>query len=359
MTRMLLAFGIFMALVGDQATPARAKDAHCAVRINGHAPTEDGGPGEVVIGAHDGRLEIIRAAGLAHLELPVKIRPGSVVRIASLTKQFTAVAVLTLVEDGLVSLDSSLKTYLPDAPPHWRGITLRQLLSHTSGLTSDMTPVLRHMTDDMAPGELVSLFAGMPLSAVPGTAWRYSNLNYWILGLVIEKATHKSYADYVQERVLRPAKLVRTRYGHHRAIIPGRTAGYEIDRAGCIHNARYFSSSLGYAAGGFISTPLEMSKWYEALSQGRIVTPATIELALTPVKTRDRVSTAYGLGWYVDEIGGRKVGHHGGSSIGYSAYVYWSPSSHIFAGVFRNWSDEAGEPKKSARDMYVQLTRRR
>jgi D-alanyl-D-alanine carboxypeptidase len=359
MSRLPWIAGIIWALAAVMATPATSKDTDCAVPAKKAMPPAARGLGEVIVGARGGRIEIVRASGLAHLELPAGMTPDSMVRIASLTKPFTAVAVLALAEDGSVSLDGRLEVYLPDPPRHWRAITVRQLLSHTSGLTSDMTPVLRHMKDDMPPENLVALFARMPLASEPGTAWRYSNLNYWILGLVIERVTATSYADYVRNRVLRPAGLTRTRYGDHRDIIRGRAAGYEIDQASCVRNARYFSSHIGYAAGGFISSPTEMAQWYDALGRGRIISQASVELALTAVKTEDGAATGFGLGWYVDEIDGHSVAHHGGTSIGYSSYVYWSPKPNVFAGVFRNWSDDAGEPKKTARDIYDRMRRRR
>ncbi len=319
-------------------TPAFARDAR---------------PGEIILEQCGDKLKRVKATGFANIELSVDMTPHNVVRIASLTKQFTATAILTLMEDGRLSLDDLLSQYIEDTPPYWRAITIRQLLSHTSGLTADMTPVFRRLHDEFTPEELVRLFETLPLASSPGSKWRYSNLNYWILGLIIKAASGKPFSVYVNERVLQPARLGETRYGDQRDIILGRSAGYEIDSEGNNMNARLFSTSIGYAAGGFVSTPLEIVRWYEALSNGEILAVETINLALTPVKTNDGISTDYGLGWYITRADQSAVAHHGGSTIGFTSYIYWTPEPFAFVGIFRNWSDAEGEPTGLAYDAFV------
>jgi CubicO group peptidase (beta-lactamase class C family) len=307
-------------------------------------------PGAVLVLARSDRILIAKGFGHADLEQGGRLGPDSVVRIASLTKQFTAVAVLRLVQDGRLGLDDQLGQRLPDCPVGWREITIRQLLSQTSGLTDDMGPIFGDPMRDRTADELLGPYRDRPLAAPPGTVWRYSNLNYWILGELIERVSGEPYAAYVSRHVLTPA-MTRTRYGSHVDLIAGRARGYE-GGAGGWTNARYFSPTIGYAAGGFVSTPRDMAVWYAALGRGEIVSPAMLALAGTEAHTKDGRPTGYGLGWYVSIIDGERVLHHGGSSIGFESYVYWRPSDGRFAGVFKNSSDSEGEPTDAARALF-------
>lgn len=309
------------------------------------------GPGAVMHATRGGAVRFSASRGLADVENSVALSPRTILRIASLTKQFTAVGILALVDDGLIELEDPLATRLPDCPPAWRQITVAQLLSHTSGLTDDMSPVRAHIRDDLIPRELVGLFADQPLASLPGERWRYSNLDYWILGIVIESVTGRSYAEFVDQRVLQPAELAFSRYGDTATIIKGRAAGYVRTSRGALLNAPYFSSTIGYSAGGYVSTPAELAKWYAALSGGKIISGTMVQKALEPVLLRDGSSTGFGLGWYLDEIDGKPVAHHGGSSIGYSAYLYWGLENAVFAAVFTN-DGSLPEPSCAARSIY-------
>ncbi|HLZ76316.1 serine hydrolase domain-containing protein [Phenylobacterium sp.] len=312
------------------------------------------GPGAVAIAARGERIAYARGFGLAELELGVPMGADSVVRIASLTKQFTAVATLRLIEAGGLSLDDSLALRLADCPTAWRPITLRNLLSQTSGLTGDMAAIFAQPLVDRSPGELLAPFRDRPLTAPPGARWGYSNLNYWLLGKIIETTTGEPYADHIVRHVLAPG-MTRTRYGDVGAVIPGRALGYEREGGGPWRNARAFSQTIGYAAGGFLSTPADMARWYAALGRGEIVGRRMLNLAGEAVRTLDGKPTGYGLGWYVSQIGGERVLHHGGSSIGFMAYDFWVPARRLFAGVFQNSSDERGEPRDAARAVLAAL----
>jgi CubicO group peptidase (beta-lactamase class C family) len=305
-------------------------------------------PGAYMIAAVGDRVVFSRAFGRGDLEHDQPLTADSVVRIASLTKQFTSVAVLRLAQDGKLELDDPLGGLLANCPPAWRAITIRQLLNQTSGLTDDLSPLYARLTEDLTPDRLLRVYAGAPLLSPPGAAWRYSNLNYWILGKVIETLAKEPYAEFVTRHVLAPG-MTRTRYGSHAAITPGRAPGFESDSKGGWINARYFSATLGYAAGGFLSTPADMAVWYAALGRGKIIAPAMLALALTPGRTNDGKSTGYGLGWYVSNKGGMLVARHGGSTFGFQSSIAWIPSHEIFAGVFKNESDDRGEPDGDAR----------
>lgn len=306
------------------------------------------GPGAFVIATRQGRILFEQGFGQADLEHHVPIGADSVVRIASLTKQFTAVAVLRLVQDKKLHVTDRLGSVLVNCPAQWKAITIEQLLNQTSGLTDDLSPLYQRLTTDMTVNQLLALYSDLPLVSEPGAKWQYSNLNYWILGKVIEAVSGEPYANFVTRHVLLPG-MTRTRYGSRDAIIPGRVLGYEATTAGAWINARYFSPTLGYAAGGFLSTPSDMALWYGALLKGEIIAPNTLALALTETKTGDGKATGYGFGWYISALNGVPVAHHGGSTFGFQSSIYWVPSRAIFIGVFKNSSDERGEPDDDAK----------
>jgi CubicO group peptidase (beta-lactamase class C family) len=310
-------------------------------------------PGGYEIATEAGRVRISHGFGQADLEQAIAIGPDTMFRIASLTKPFTAVAVLALVEDGRLSLDARLGALLADVPQDWRPITVRQLLSHTSGLTGDFEPLLAHRTEDLSPRELTDLYRGRPLEHAPGAAWAYSNLNYWLLGQVIEAVSGRPYADFLRDRVLEPAGLEATREGRQQEIIPRRARGYGRGADGAWRNSPYFSQTLGYSAGGLISSPREMARWYEALGEGRILRSSTLALALAAAPLADGRPSGDGLGWRLTSIGGCPAAEHGGSSIGFVAYVVWIPSRRLFVGEFRN--ADGPEPAEEARATAVRL----
>jgi D-alanyl-D-alanine carboxypeptidase len=334
------------AALAPRAAEADARWSAVGRRLTTDYPAD--GPGAMAIAAHDGHIAFAKGFGLADVELAVPLRPDSVLRIASLTKQFTAVAVLKLAEAGRLSLDDTLAQRLADSPAAWRPITLRQLLSQTSGLTGDMSAIFAQPLIDRTPDELLASYRDRPLLAPPGMRWSYSNLNYWLLGRVIETLSGEPYAAHIARHVLTP-QMTRTRYGDVGAVIPGRALGYEREAGGPWRNARAFSQTIGYAAGGFLSTPLDMARWYASLGRGEIVSPALLDLAGEEVRTPDGKPTGYGLGWYVSQVGGERVLHHGGSSVGFMAYDFWVPRRRLFAGVFQNFSDARGEPREAAR----------
>ena len=321
-------------------------------RFQSEYPTN--GPGAYVIAAKHGKIVFSRGFGHADLENSIPLTADSVVRIASLTKQFTSVAVLLLVEQKLLRLDEPLHEVLRDCPTAWRPITIRQLLSQTSGLTDDLSPLYKRIATDMTADQLLALYRPYPLMSKPGAKWHYSNLNYWILGEVIETVAREPYAEFVTRHVLVPG-MARTRYGSHGAIITGRAHGYEPDSKSGWVNARYFSATLGYSAGGFLSTPTDMAIWYAALGRGAVIPPRTLALALTEGRTSNGRPTGYGLGWYLSTMNGLRVARHGGSTFGFQSCVYFVPSRAVFVGVFKNSSDARGEPDEDARAILKKL----
>jgi D-alanyl-D-alanine carboxypeptidase len=274
--------------------------------------------------------------GLIDLENAVPATPHSVYRIGSITKQFTSAAVMQQVEAGKVRLDDSIGTYLPSLPARWHGVTVRQLLNHTSGIPSytDLGPRwLRRIGEFMSPDTLVGLTANDSLNFAPGTGWRYDNSGYVILGMLVEKVTGKSYAQYLKERVFAPAGLTETMYCSNAPIIPHRAQGYGKDSSGW-RNAAFIDMSQPFSAGALCSSALDLARWNHALGSGRVVSAASYKAMTSPSGTA--LPRHYGFGLVADTLAGHRIIQHGGGIPGFSTANAWFPDDSLSVTVLPN-----------------------
>ena len=278
----------------------------------------------------------MRAWGKADLEQDVAATPRSVYRIGSVTKQFTSSAVMQLVEHGKVKLDDSIAAYLPTLPAAWRGVTVRQLLNHTSGIPS-YTGIgaswQRRWGEQMNPDTLVALTANLPMWFAPGTNWRYDNSGYVVLGMLIEKITGHSWGVDISERFSKPLGLDDTRDCLAPPIVPRRARGYEKSGDGWM-NAAYLEMSQPYSAGAMCSTVGDLAKWNRALNTGHVVSAASYTLMTTPVGAA--VQSKYGFGLSRDTIAGRPAIVHGGGINGFITGNAWIPSAELSITVLTN-----------------------
>ncbi|HEX9901554.1 MAG TPA: serine hydrolase domain-containing protein, partial [Acidobacteriota bacterium] len=209
-----------------------------------------GEPGAAVLVKKGGQVLFRRGYGLANLELNVPVEPDMVFRLGSITKQFTAVAVLMLAEQGKLSLQDDLSKFLPDFPTQGRTITIEHLLTHTSGIKSytEIPGWLSLWRKDMSVKEIIDLFRNVPLEFEPGQRWKYSNSGYILLGAVIEKISGQAYEDFIRKNIFEPLGLAHSCYDRMARIIPRRVPGYSLGRAG-FENAQFISMTQPYAAG--------------------------------------------------------------------------------------------------------------
>jgi D-alanyl-D-alanine carboxypeptidase len=186
-------------------------------------------PGAAILVARDGQVLMRKAYGAASVELGVPLRPEHVFRLGSITKQFTAVAVLMLVDEGRVSLDDEVTKYFPGYPTHGRRITVEHLLTHTSGIRSytRMPTYVAGMRRDLTTDELIAVFRDQPMDFAPGESWNYNNSGYALLGGIIQKVSGMSYADFIRTRIFEPLGMRNSYYETASAIIPGRVPGYD------------------------------------------------------------------------------------------------------------------------------------
>ena len=285
---------------------------------------------------------LIEEFGHADLELDVLTPPDAVYEVGSVTKQFTAAAVLLLQEEGKLSLDDPLTRWLPDYPVGDRTITVRRLLDHTSGIKGYTE--MEHLWTELAPLDLprdtlVTLFAAEPFEFEPGTAMTYNNSAYFLAGLVIEAASGMSYEDFVEERLFGAAGMENSRYCHKDELTPNRAKGYEPGDDG-LHPAPYLDHQWPYAAGSLCSTVRDLVVWNQALhgdgEGGEILTPESYRLMITPEPLLDGTDLRYAKGLAItDRDGTPRIGH-GGGIFGFVTDLRYYPAEDLSISVLIN-----------------------
>jgi CubicO group peptidase (beta-lactamase class C family) len=294
-------------------------------------------PGAAAIVVKDGEVVLRKGYGLANLELGVPMSPEHVFEIGSVTKQFTAAAVLMLEEQGKLKLEDDVRKYLPDYPTHGETITVEHLLTHTSGIPSytGMPEWLPRVREDMKVEDMLALFKDKPLEFKPGEQWRYNNSAYFLLGVVIERASGKSYEQFVEEEIFQKLGMSHSRYGHQEELIPKRAAGYMKD-GNDFRNANYLSLTQPYAAGSLMSTVDDLVLWDRALSGETLLRKASLDRMFTPAKLTSGRSTRYAYGVSVGEIGGKRVLEHGGGIFGYLSFLLRVPEEKLVVAILSN-----------------------
>ncbi|MEO6407037.1 MAG: serine hydrolase [Ferruginibacter sp.] len=308
------------------------------------------GPGAVALVAKNGKTIYRKAFGKANLELDVMMKPENVFELGSITKQFTAVSILMLEEQGKLSTNDEITKYIPDYPTHGKKITIHQLLTHTSGIKSytELPSFMKIARTDMTPTELINVFKNEPMDFDPGTQWHYNNSGYIILGYIIEKASGKSYASFIEENIFKKLGMAHSYYGSMSTIIPNRATGYQPTKTG-FENADYLSLTLPYAAGSLMSTVDDMLLWSQAIHNNILITKESKQKAFTNYTINKGEPIIYGYGWEPNEINGRPSIEHGGGIFGYSTMGIYLPGENVYVIVLTNSS--AGGPGDAALKM--------
>ena len=297
-------------------------------------------PGAAIIVVKDGRVIFRRAYGVANLELKVPLRPEMVFRLASVTKQFTAVAVMMLVDEGKLKLDDPLANYFPDYPAGDK-ITILNLLTHTSGIPDYINKIWpARIAEGFDPDGLVELFKHDPLLSEPGAKQEYSNANYVLLGDIIEKVSGQPYGRFLDERIFQPLGMMHTGYERNQELILGRVSGY-VQKEGRYLNAAFLHMSQLYAAGGLDSTVDDLARWDAAIDAGTLLKPESWKRIFSPMKLNNGEMSDYTLGWVVSKFQGEPVVSHAGGMPGFRSYVMRIPAQHVYIALLSN--DESAE----------------
>lgn len=267
-----------------------------------------------VLVAKDGKIIFEKGYGMANIELGVPNTPQMKFQIGSITKQFTATAIMQLEEKGSLSLNDPITKHLTDYPKETGDkITIHNLLSHTSGIPNytNMPEAMKNKALEVSVEDLMGTFKNEPLDFEPGEKHVYSNSNYVVLGAIIEKITGKTYEDYLQDNIFKPLGMNNSGYDHRDRIMKNRAAGYSQNEAKELVNAEFVHMSTPYAAGALYSTVEDMLIWDQALYGEKILKKGSLEKMFTPVKGD------YGYGWVIDEVFGRKHIWHNGGIFGF------------------------------------------
>ena len=284
-----------------------------------------------VLVARGNQVLLSKGYGTANLEWAIPNDATTKFRLGSVTKQFTAAAILLLEERGKLKTDDPVKTYLPDAPTAWDKVTIFHLLTHTSGIPSftDFPDYRTSEATASTPEQLVARFRDKPLEFAPGEKWKYSNSGYVLLGYLIEKVSGEPYAKFVKGNIFDPLGMKNSGYDSNSAIIPHRAAGYEPSSNGPV-NAGFIHMTIPFSAGALYSTTEDLLRWEQGLFGGKLLSAASLQKMTTPFKN----DYAFGVAAVTKD--GVKVIAHGGGIEGFSTYLAYFPGDQLTVVVLCN-----------------------
>jgi CubicO group peptidase (beta-lactamase class C family) len=302
------------------------------------------GIGGSILLAKDGSILLAKGYGQADRDANVPNSATTKHRIGSLTKQFTAAGILLLQEQGKLLVTDRACKYLADCPDTWKSVTIHQLLSHTSGITSftSLPDWRMRRMEDLTPADVLGLVRDLPLKTAPGDAFDYSNTNYTLLGLIIEKTSGKTYDVFLKEKIAEPLKLASTGYDHGRARLPNSALGYSKHGDDVVPAVKA-SMMPPYAAGGMYSTVNDLYEWQMALLGGKLLTEESVDAMLTPVKN----NYGYGIAKVVPPTGRTRITHSGGIE-GFSSNITIFPNEKAVVIVLLNNDGEMAQNAASA-----------
>jgi D-alanyl-D-alanine carboxypeptidase len=282
----------------------------------------------------DGQPIKTQCYGVANLEWNVPVTTDTVFEIGSITKQFTAACILLLVQDGKLSVDDLISQHLKNTPPSWAKITVRNLLSHTSGIPNYTTLDGFELRNRLTQEQFIKLLGAHPLDFQPGDSWSYCNSGFNLLGYIVENVSGENYWTFLHERILKPAAMIATQNRTPGVVIPKRAAGYEM--ANHIPINRDYDVTDLFSAGAIVSTLDDMTKWNAALDGDKLLNDASKQLWWTPNKLNDGKMKDYGFGWFLNTFEGHKNIGHGGSTSGFSATIQKFPDDHLAIIILTN-----------------------
>jgi len=311
-------------------------------------------PGVALLVSRGGKIVQAEGFGLSNVELQVPVKPETVFQSGSVGKQFTATAVMMLVEQGKVGLDDPLTKYFPDAPATWKEVTVRELLSHTAGFGD--YPGKFNFRKDWTEAELLKLVESIPLAYPPGTKWDYSNLGYLTLGILIHRVTGEFYGDFLQQKIFHPLDMQTTRIISEADIVPNRAAGYRLVK-GELKNQEWVAPMVNTTADGSLYfSILDLAKWDAALYSEKLLKRSSFDQMWTPAKLKNGQPNkeGYGFGWSIEERHGHHVVSHTGSWQGFKSAIARYVNDQLTVVVLANLAEaKPGAIAERVADMYL------
>ena len=311
-------------------------------------------PGVALLVSRGGKIVQAEGFGLSNVELQVPVKPETVFQSGSVGKQFTATAVMMLVEEGKVGLDDPLAKYFTDAPAAWKEVTVRELLSHTGGFGD--YPDKFDFRKDWTEAELLKMVEGIPFANPPGTKWEYSNLGFLTLGILIHRVTGEFYGDFLQQRIFHPLGMETTRIISEADIIPNRASGYRLVK-GELKNQEWVAPTVNTTADGSLYfSVLDLAKWDAALYTEKLLKRSSFDLMWTPakLKTGQPNKDGYGFGWFIEERHGHRVISHDGAWQGFKTAIARYVNDELTVVVLANLAEaEPGKIAEQVADLYL------
>ncbi len=314
-------------------------------------------PGVGVGVIRDGHLIKATGYGYANVELEVPVSAASIFQSGSVAKQFTATAIMMLVDEGKLGLDDPLSKYFPEARTSAsRNVTIRQLLTHTSGIPdmfgeTDETVYTKGILDfrrDYTEAELLQRYLALELDFQPGQRWNYSNIGYEILGFLIQRVTGEFYGDFLKQRIFAPLSMTSTRIISEEDIVPHRVNGYRIID-GKLKNQEWIAPSLNTTAdGGLYTNLIDLAKWDAALYTDKLLPRSELEQMWTPVRLNTGETYPYGFGWELSTVNGHRLVSHTGSNQGFSISISRYVQDRLTVVVLTNLDSSHSDPLKIA-----------
>jgi len=320
----LLSLGVRSQVPTDEQIIAKTNEYMAAVEKT------DKFSGTILI-ARDGKPVVSKGYGMANYEWGIANTPQTVFRLGSITKQFTSAAIMLLQERGKLTVNDAACKYVADCPAAWEPITIKQLLSHTSGIPNytSFPEFTKKAMMPISTTDLMADYRSKPLDYVPGEKYAYSNSGYHLLGLIVEKASGKGYAEFLQENIFTPLGMTQTGYDNPETLIKWRANGYAKKGDGFV-NAAYMDMLQPYAAGALYSTTGDLLIWDQALLSEKLLKQKSLDEMYTPVKGN------YAYGWSVGKRGTHKLIGHGGGIYGFATQISRFPDDRVTVVVLSN-----------------------
>jgi D-alanyl-D-alanine carboxypeptidase len=344
---MCLIFGVGSASA-QLETPSSKKLADMDNFITSHME-KNNIPGVLVAVASRGKILHLNTYGMANVELSVPVADNSVFEIGSISKQFVSVAAMLLVEEKKLDLDDPIHKYLSYLPSEWLGVTVRQLLTHTSGIP-DYEEI--HSYDSyrtrFTPEEIIKIAHSRPVDFEPGTGWYYSNTGYFLMSMIVERIEGQPLGKVLKSRIFDPLGMTQTRMADPEAIIPHRAEGYWVNKANELINRNPTETSSTLGAGGILSSAADLVKWDAALYGNDLLTEESKTEMWTPTILPNGRNTGYAFGWVVTPYKGLKSQHHSGQVAGFIAFFYRFPEQEAAVVIFMNRYQVSAAPLRTA-----------
>lgn len=306
-------------------------------------------PGVSILVVKDSKIVKSQGYGLANVELNVAVTPDTVFKIGSVSKQFIATGIMLLVQNGKISLDDNISKFLDGTPDTWKPITVRHLLTHTSGIVREAPGFdpLKIQND----ADVIKTAYSLPLRFTSGEKYEYCNVGYFSLAEIISKVSGKPWPDFLHERVFAPLGMNSTRTTNMTDLVPNRANGY-VWRNGKLQNANIYFALR--PSGAFLSTISDLARWDAALQKGELLKQSTLDQMWTPVKLNNGTTHPYGFGWELEPAGSHKRVNHGGSLPGFRAQMTRFVDDKVTVVVLTNGDNaNAGAIALGAANFYI------